>query len=70
MADVIIIGNDVRFFQPNLVHQVIETFRVECVVNGYPSLPRIRWYKDDVEITSSSPIYDLQKRNYLQITSQ
>ena len=73
-----VLANDASYIAPqiamkpmdlNMDAQIKDTFRVECVANGYPNLPSIRWFKDFTLISSSGPIYDLQKRNYLQITS-
>ncbi|KAL5264270.1 hypothetical protein ACHWQZ_G005388 [Mnemiopsis leidyi] len=76
-VSLIVRGNAASYVAPNIAlgpvdravdAQVKRTFRVECAVNGYPTLPSIRWFKNSVQITSSGPIYDIQQRNYLQIT--
>ncbi|XP_063677370.1 hemicentin-1-like [Bolinopsis microptera] len=76
-VSLIVTGNAASYVPPNIALQPIdlkidaqvkETFRVECAVNGYPTLPSIRWYKDSVQIGSSGIIYDLQNRNFLKIS--
>lgn len=48
--------------------QVKPDFKVECVTNGYPSLPNVQWYINGKRITSSSSIYDVQDRGYIKVT--